>query len=103
MNLKYLDAHCHIQFDQYTHDKVHLIHKMYEDGVAGIVVGVDLESSKKAIMLAENHEHLFASVGLHPNYVQQESFDEEAFRTLALQKNVVAIGECGLDYFRHQR
>lgn len=99
MNPKYVDAHCHIQFEQYANDEQSLIARMREEGVVGIVVGVDLESSKKALALAEAHEHLFASVGLHPNHTD-ETFDAAAYQALAEQPKVVAIGECGLDYFR---
>jgi TatD DNase family protein len=100
VNVKYVDAHCHIQFEQYAQDDTELIERMREEGVAGIVVGVDMESSKKAIALVEKHDHLYASVGLHPNRVAQESFDESAYRALATHPKVVAIGECGLDFFR---
>lgn len=100
MQIKYVDAHCHIQFDQYEHDDTELIERMGVEGVSGIVVGVDLESSKKALALAEKFEHLYASVGLHPNYVSQELFNEAEFRKLAANPKVVAIGECGLDYYR---
>ncbi|MDE1919676.1 MAG: TatD family hydrolase [Patescibacteria group bacterium] len=100
MKVRYIDAHCHIQFDQYAHDDIALIRRMEEEGVLGIVVGVDRESSEKAVALAEQHDHLYASVGLHPNRVAEESFDEEAYRKLADHPKVVAIGECGLDYFR---
>ena len=100
MTVKYIDAHCHIQFEQYAEDDAELIARMREEGVAGIVVGVDYESSKKAVALAEKHEHLFASVGLHPNRVGQEIFNADSFRELASSPKVVAIGECGLDYFR---
>ncbi len=100
VNLKYVDAHCHIQFEQYAEDDVELIERMKDEGVAGIVVGVDRESSKKAISLSEKYEHLFASVGLHPNRVGQEDFNMEKYRELAKNTKVVAIGECGLDYYR---
>ncbi len=99
MTVKYVDAHCHIQFEQYAEDDKELIERMREEGVVGIVVGVDLESSKKAVALAEAHEHLFASVGLHPNHTG-ETFDSAAYRALATHPKVVAVGECGLDYFR---
>ncbi|HUQ30083.1 MAG TPA: TatD family hydrolase [Candidatus Paceibacterota bacterium] len=98
MNARYFDAHCHIQFEQYDQDQAELVERMREKQVAGIVVGVDLESSKKAIALAELHEHLVASVGRHPNH--EEPFDTEVYRGLAAHPKVVAIGECGLDYFR---
>ena len=100
MNVKYVDAHCHIQFEQYAEDNTELIKQMREENVAGIVVGVDLESSKKAVELAQIHEHLFASIGLHPNNVARETLNAGAFRELAQNPKVVAMGECGLDYFR---
>ena len=46
------------------------------------------------------HEDVFASVGLHPNDTARESFNEEFFRELLSQEKVVAVGECGLDFFR---
>ena len=99
MNIKYVDAHCHLQFEQYAEDDAVLIERIRAAGVAGIIVGVDTESSQKAVALAEQYEHLFASVGLHPNHAD-ELFDEPAYRALAAHPKVVAIGECGLDYYR---
>lgn len=99
MEMKYIDAHCHIQFEQYAHDDIALIERMREEGIAGIVVGVDYESSKRAVVLAEKYEHLYAAVGLHPNRVD-ELFNTMSFRELVTHSKVVAIGECGLDYFR---
>lgn len=100
VSFRYIDVHCHIQFDQYAHDDTELIRRMSEEGVAGIVVGCDLDSSRKAVALAEKYEHLYASVGLHPNHAGQEVLEEAVYRTLATHPKVVAIGECGLDYFR---
>ena len=102
MQIKYIDAHCHIQFEQYAEDDIKLIERMREEGVAGVIVGVDLKSSKEAIVLTKEHEHLYASVGLHPNRVGQENFNIEKYRELAKNPKVVAIGECGLDYFRSE-
>src|SRR3989344_8787603 len=58
--------------------------------------------SQKAVALAEKYGgNMFATVGLHPNDNKKEVFDYEAYKTLALSSDrVVAIGECGLDYFR---
>ncbi len=100
MNARYLDAHCHLQFEQYAHDRAAVIENMRAREIAAIVVGCDLESSRAAVALAEAHDHLYAAVGLHPNQVGQEPFDEEALRALAEHPKVVALGECGLDFFR---
>ncbi len=100
MNIRYFDAHCHIQFDAYKEDGLELIQRMQGKGVGGVVVGVEEESSRKAIEFAEAHENLVASVGLHPNRVMAEEFSMDVYRALAVHPKVVAIGECGLDYFR---
>lgn len=98
--MRYFDAHCHIQFDPYDADRDELIERMHAEEVGGLVVGVDYESSKKAIALAQRYEHLYASVGLHPNDTDVERFDRATFAALAEDGKVVAIGECGLDYYR---
>jgi len=102
MNAQYFDAHCHVQFDAFNPDRDALIARMKEEGVAGVVVGCDLVSSKKAVELAEKHEHLWASIGLHPNREKDERYDISYYRPLAKSKRVVAVGECGLDYYRPQ-
>jgi TatD DNase family protein len=99
MTVKYIDAHCHLQFKQYAHDREDIIARMRDEDVAAIVVGTDAETSREAVALAEKHEHLFATVGLHPGHLEGETFDEELFHSLAVHPKVVAIGECGLEYF----
>ena len=98
--MKYFDAHCHIQFPHYDADRAELIQSMESARVGGIVVGTELESSKKAIELVQGKEDLYASVGLHPNAVLTESFDYDTYLALARNPKVIAIGECGLDNFR---
>ncbi len=98
--MKYFDAHCHVQFDDYDVDRDALIAHMQEEGVGGVVVGIDRASSEAARALVQNHPHLYSSVGLHPNYETQESFDEAHVLSLLADPKVVAVGECGLDYYR---
>ncbi len=98
--MKYFDAHRHIQFPMYDEEGDVVIERMLNEGVGGLVVGVDRISSEKAIALAEKYEHLWASVGLHPNDTPGEAFDTDVFLKLAGHPKVVAIGECGLDNFR---
>ncbi|HUY05294.1 MAG TPA: TatD family hydrolase [Candidatus Paceibacterota bacterium] len=99
MDIRYIDAHCHLQFEQYDDDREEIIEQMGAQGVAGVVVGCDLESSRKAVELAQMHEHLYASVGVHPTDTG-EFFDTDELLALAKHPKVVAIGECGLDFFR---
>lgn len=98
--MKYFDAHCHIQFDPYDADRDAVIRNMQEQEVGGLVVGVDLDSSVKALALSEKLPNFYAAAGLHPNYVLDERFDEASFRALLRHPKIVAVGECGLDNFR---
>lgn len=95
---KYFDIHSHLNFADFDKDREELIKRTLEGGVWVIVVGTDFESSKKAIEIAEKHEGLFASVGLHPTDNGKEIFNIEKYLELALHPKVVAIGETGLDY-----
>lgn len=97
--MKYFDAHCHIQFPQYDEDRAAVLSSMRDAGVGGLVVGTDSETSRKAVELADGVT-LFASVGLHPNDKPGEGYDDAYYEELAKNSKVVAIGECGLDYFR---
>lgn len=100
MKYRFVDTHCHPNLGDLKKEQGVVIERMRQENVAGIVVGVDLESSEKAIKLSKEHEHLYACVGLHPNYTLKESFNEEAFDALVQSEYVVGVGECGIDYFR---
>lgn len=97
--MKYFDAHCHIQFDAYDSDRDAVLAAMRAADVGGLIVGTDSDSSRKAVELADGTT-LFASIGLHPNDKPQEGYDDAYYEELAQDPRVVAIGECGLDYFR---
>lgn len=98
--MRYFDAHCHVQFDPYDEDRTAVLETMREKEVGGMVVGVDLDSSVKALRLVENLPDFYASAGLHPNAVLDERFDEDSFRAILRHPKMKAIGECGLDNFR---
>lgn len=97
--MKYFDAHCHIQFAQYDEDRDAVLASMREAEVGAVIVGTDSTHSKQAVDLADG-ETLFASIGLHPNDKPSEGYDDAYYAELARNPTVVAIGECGLDYFR---
>jgi len=98
--MKYFDIHSHVQFPDFDDDREDVIARMKKDCVSAIVVGIDLESSRRALELAEKHDNLFACVGLHPNESVRQDFGEAEFEKLMEHEKVVAVGECGLDYFR---
>ena len=103
MSYRYIDIHSHITFPDYDKDRDEVIDRMKNNSIATITVGVDLKSSKEAIAFANSNQDFFASIGIHPNNSGKEEFNSEIFRGLADNPNVVAIGECGLDYFRNNK
>lgn len=100
MVFNYIDVHSHLNLDQFDADRESLVRQMNDQGIATITVGVDFESSKKAIEIAEQNENFYACVGMHPVDNSTEVFDVDAYMELANHPKVVAVGECGLDYFR---
>jgi TatD DNase family protein len=100
MEFRYFDAHCHPQFGEYDADRDVILGEMENQSVGGLVVGCDFDSSQKAAALADSRDFLYAAVGLHPNHAVNEIFNEQRFCALLKNPKVVAIGECGLDYYR---
>lgn len=99
-----IDVHCHLNFHAFEKDYDQLIHKAKQDGVEIIInVGTKVDSSQKAVDLANQYENLYAIVGTHPHHAdKQESDWIHKLKTLAKNKKVVAIGEIGLDYFSYK-
>jgi TatD DNase family protein len=99
-----IDSHCHPQLKEYDNDREEVIKRALDGDVQMVCVGVELETSKKAIELAKKNEGLWATVGLHPNDYLNEQLNIEDYYKLASPpvsgKKVVAIGEIGLDYYR---
>ncbi len=95
-NRQIIDTHCHVQMSQYNGDRDEVIHRALDAGVGMICVGIDLESSRQAIALADQYEGVWASVGLHPN----DPGEVDGFEELMSHPKVVAVGEVGLDYYR---
>lgn len=99
MKLEYFDIHSHLYFPDFDKDREHEIEKMKKNGIGTIVIGTDIKSAKECIKLAKEHENIFACIGQHPGDLKEDSVFDEHLRKLAEDKKVVAIGECGLDYF----
>jgi TatD DNase family protein len=98
MQIKHIDNHAHLNFPEFDADRNDAIKRACEAEVGIINVGVDLKSSKWAVELAVSNEKMWAIVGQHPTDTIEE-FDIDAYRELLKSEKVVAIGECGLDYF----
>ena len=103
MNLIF-DTHAHYDDEAFDADREELLASMPENGV-GLIVdpGCDLESSRRAVEIAEQYPHVYAAVGWHPENCApytRESLD--TLRAWAKNPKVVAIGEIGLDYYWEQ-
>ena len=98
--LKYCDTHCHLQFEQYAPDYEGAYDRAMAAGVNYMVtVGTDVADSQKAIDFANHHQGVWASVGLHPHEAKDLEASKKALTRLIKEPKVVAVGECGLDYF----
>lgn len=104
MELLYVDVHTHTNFVSFNEDRDTVIARARDAGVWMIQVGTDADTSASVVALAHAYpEGIFASVGLHPTgaYAENgEEFNYDYYKKLAKDPKVVAIGECGLDYYR---
>lgn len=120
MNWKLIDSHAHVNFHPFKEDWQAVIQRAQDAGVALINVSSQLTTSKRSIEVAKQYpEGVWAAVGLHPIHLaedhveentidgekisfttRQERFDHATYLPLARDPKVIAIGECGLDYYR---
>lgn len=119
MDYKYIDCHTHVNFAAFSQDYKEVIERALKTGVRMINVGTQKDTSLRAIELTKEFpEGVYATIGLHPVHTAKsyhdsdelggdkgftsrgEIFDFEYYRKLAMESKVVAIGECGLDYYR---
>lgn len=117
--MRYFDAHTHTNFAAYNDDREEVILRAKGAGVGMNVVGTQLDTSTSAVALAEKYENIFATIGLHPIHTSRsyhdvnelgeggkeftsrgEVLDMAAYEALGKNPRVIAIGECGLDYYR---
>lgn len=95
-----IDSHCHYNLSPLHDNWASFWKDAQGSGVVGsIVVGTSLESSDRAVELSSQTEGFFASVGIHPLDLT-DTTSSETLKKLAQSQKVIAIGECGLDYFR---
>ena len=101
MNLT--DSHCHLQDPKFSRDMPQVIQRARATGVATmVVVGYDMDSSRRAVEIAQSNEGIFAAIGVHPHDSKSLTRgDVSTLATLAESPMVVAIGEIGLDFYRN--
>ena len=94
-----IDTHAHLNMEDFDQEIDLILSRALENDVTRIIViGMEDKSNKKAIRLAEEHDMLFATVGIHPGYVDDDQ-NTENLRAYMNHPKVVAIGECGLDFY----
>ncbi len=96
---KYFDIHSHLNFKDFDADFADVVERLKDTQTHTIVVGTDYESSKRAVELAGEHEEIYACIGVHPVDDPKRVFELEKFEELIKSPKVVAVGECGLDFF----
>lgn len=99
--MEFFDSHAHYNDEKFDLDRKDLLKKIYNSGVTKIVnAGYSLQSSKRAIEIANEYSFMYATAGISPNDI--DNFEKENLKTiekLVQNEKVVAIGEIGLDYY----
>ena len=97
----YIDSHCHISFPE-LRDKIDEVmqNMAYHKVTHALCVSVTLDNFEEVITMANKYNHIFASVGVHPDYEDIIEPDVDLLVRHSKNDKVVAIGETGLDYFR---
>jgi TatD DNase family protein len=95
-----IETHAHLDYPDFAPDFEDVLRRATEAGVTRIItIGTSVESSRRAVDLAEKYPNIFAVIGVHPTYVEEAGDDFiTPLRELAKNPRVVAIGETGLDY-----
>ena len=98
-----IDTHAHLSLPQFDKDRTEVIKRARDAGIKHIItVGTDSDDCRKAVALAQEHDFIYAAVGIHPH--DAKTINAETYsllRELAADNNVVAIGEIGLDFYRN--
>lgn len=93
-----IDTHCHLDDARYD-DIDSVIKNAFDNGVNKIIIpGADINDLPKAAQIANSNENIYFAAGVHPYEI--EDYDEAVLRQFAKDPKCIAIGECGLDYFR---
>ncbi len=97
-----IETHAHLDYPDFANDFEDVVRRATEADVTRIItIGTSVESSRRAVELAEQYPNVFAVIGVHPTYAHEGEEDVVApLRELAKSPGVVAIGEIGLDYHR---
>lgn len=94
-----VDTHCHLDDERYKEDLEAVIRRAMEHGVSEMIIpGADIHDLQRAQEIAHLYENVYFAAGVHPYHC--EDYDEEILKKFLEDEKCVAVGECGLDYFR---
>lgn len=101
MASKFIDSHAHLDDNRFDTDREELINSLQNNDVEAVLnPGADLNTSKKAVLIAEKYPFIYAAVGCHPHDTKYMNDDTmNIFSKMAKSNKVIAIGEIGLDYY----
>ena len=95
-----IDTHCHIHSADFNLPIKDVLKNASKSGVVTMIcVGTSADDTEQAVAFAVSHDGCFASVGLHPHDAKLGEDDFEVLARLVHEPKVVAVGECGLDYY----
>ncbi|ARJ56318.1 TatD family hydrolase [Campylobacter cuniculorum] len=96
---KIIDTHCHLDDESFYGDLNEMLLHAFENGIDKIIIpGADIKNLARAREIAHNYEKVFYAAGIHP--CEPCVFDEELLKEHLKDEKCVAVGECGLDYYR---
>ena len=94
-----IDTHIHLDDERYRDDLDDVLNRARKGGVKQFIIpGANPKTLQRAVEIAEGNDDVYFSVGVHP--YDLDSFDGLDFEEFVSHEKCVAIGECGLDYFR---
>ncbi|MFM9913517.1 MAG: TatD family hydrolase [Methylophilaceae bacterium] len=97
----FIDSHCHLDFPELATNIADVLAAMHANDVTyGLCISVKLPDFPRVLAMAEAHDNLFATVGVHPDYEDEIEPSVDDLVCLAAHPKVVGIGETGLDYYR---
>lgn len=96
-----VDSHCHLDFNDFEEDFEDMLARARENGVTAMLnAGNNIDELDKQLEISEKYPFIYTAVGVHPhNAAEYPDIRAEDFIAKAAHKKVVAIGECGLDYY----
>ena len=96
-----VDSHCHLDFNDFEEDFDEILERARANGVTAMLnAGNNIDELDNQLALSEKYPFIYTAVGVHPdNASEYESLTAADLLAQTHHKKVVAIGECGLDYY----